>query len=214
MSDSLPVTAAPHRTARQRAPHILVIDNHDSFVHTIVGYLEFLGARVSVLRNDERGIGAALTSSDGVLVSPGPGTPDTAGATLDVIGWCEDNARPMLGVCLGHQALAQYYGGRIGYAARIMHGRTSAISHNGLGLFNELPHPLTVTRYHSLVVESGSVPEILDVTAKTIAVPDDSTEVIMALRHRTLPLVSVQFHPEAVMTEGGHQLLNNWLATL
>ncbi len=214
MLDVPSVTAATHRTARQRAPHILVIDNHDSFVHTIVGYLEFLGARVSVLRNDERGIGAALTSSDGVLVSPGPGTPDTAGATLDVIGWCEDNARPMLGVCLGHQALAQYYGGRVVYAPRIMHGRTSAVDHDGRGLFHGLPQPLTVTRYHSLIVEAPSVPSVLDITAKTRVVADEPTEVVMALAHRTLPLVSVQFHPEAVMTEGGHQLFDNWLAAL
>ncbi|GAA2240034.1 gamma-glutamyl-gamma-aminobutyrate hydrolase family protein [Rarobacter faecitabidus] len=191
---------------------VLVLDNHDSFVHTIVGYLRALGARVTVLLNDDDAVPDALPRHAGVLVSPGPGSPRTAGQSLAVIDWCARTATPMLGVCLGHQALAEYFGGRVTLASRVMHGRTSLVEHNGSGVFAGLPRPLTVTRYHSLAVEPDSVPDVLEVTALTVPTPQDPARVIMGLQHRELPMTGVQFHPEAVLTEAGYPLLRNWLA--
>ncbi len=193
--------------------HVLVVDNHDSFVHTIVGYLSRLGAQVSVERNDSPALRDRVAEHDSVLISPGPGNPDGAGQSLAVIGDCHERGIPLLGVCLGHQALAQWCGARIIHAPRIVHGQTSEISHDGDGLFASLPSRLHVTRYHSLAVDPASVPGELRVTARTVPTHEDPQSVVMALAHRTKPMVSVQFHPEAVLTEAGYPLLANWLAS-
>jgi len=186
---------------------ILVVDNYDSFVYTIVGYLEQLGARCTVARNDEVGAHAA-DEVDGVLVSPGPGTPARAGVSEDIIRRCGSLGRPMLGVCLGHQALAEVYGATVTHADELMHGKTSTVQHDGQGVLEGLQEPFTATRYHSLAVVDETVPDELRVTGRT------SGGVIMALQHTSLPLHGVQFHPESVLTEGGHLLLANWLAVL
>ncbi|GMA33107.1 aminodeoxychorismate/anthranilate synthase component II [Litorihabitans aurantiacus] len=194
-----------------RAPRILVVDNYDSFVYTIVGYLQQLGAETTVLRNDAlTGDPEELADVDGVLVSPGPGTPEGAGASLDVIAACAATATPMLGVCLGHQALAEAYGGVVTHSPELMHGKTSAVTHDGAGVFAGLGAPFTATRYHSLAVVTETVPDELEVTAWTGG--GDSPRIVMGLSHRELPLHGVQFHPESVLTEGGHRLLANWLA--
>ncbi|SEE79759.1 aminodeoxychorismate/anthranilate synthase component II [Ruania alba] len=187
---------------------ILVVDNYDSFVYTIVGYLQQLGAETTVLRNDDPALTGegVLDGYDGVLVSPGPGTPKEAGESLHVIDLCAEAEMPMLGVCLGHQALGELFGGAVNHSPELMHGKTSEISHEGAGVFDGLPSPLTATRYHSLAVQSETVPAELDVTATT------GNGIVMGLQHRTLPLHGVQFHPESVLTEGGHRLLANWLA--
>ncbi|MGP9695238.1 aminodeoxychorismate/anthranilate synthase component II [Brachybacterium sp. AOP25-B2-12] len=189
---------------------ILVVDNYDSFVYTIVGYLRQMGARCTVVRNDEVPLDADgavdLAGFDGVLVSPGPGNPTTAGRSLDVIGACAATSTPMLGVCLGHQALGQFYGGTVTHAPQLMHGRTSIVHHRGQGVFAGVASPFVATRYHSLTVVPETVPEILEVTAWT----DDG--VVMGLSHRELPLHGVQFHPESVLTEHGHRILANFLA--
>lgn len=192
---------------------ILVVDNYDSFVYTIVGYLDQLGARTVVVRNDAvpepdaegRFHDADGTVFDGVLVSPGPGTPKEAGQSEQVIRACAASRTPMLGVCLGHQALAEVYGATVTHAPELMHGKTSLVEHEGEGVLAGLPAPFTATRYHSLAVVSDTVPSALEVTAST------SGGVIMGLQHRDLPLHGVQFHPESVLTEGGHRLLANWL---
>ena len=183
---------------------ILVIDNYDSFVYTIVGYLRQMGAETTVVRNDVVDL-ATVTDYDGVLVSPGPGTPAAAGASMDVIRVCAEQKVPMLGVCLGHQALAEVYGGVVSHAAELMHGKTSKVVHHGQSVLAGLPSPFTATRYHSLAVENGTVASELEVTCAT------DSGVIMGLQHTTLPLTGVQFHPESVLTEGGHRLLANWL---
>ena len=183
---------------------ILVVDNYDSFVYTIVGYLQQLGAETTVLRNDA--VPDSLDGYDGVLVSPGPGTPKEAGASMEVIEACADRALPMLGVCLGHQALGEVFGGVVSHAPELMHGKTSEVTHRGAGVFAGLGSPFTATRYHSLAVVRDTVPEELEITAET------ANGIVMGLQHRTLPLHGVQFHPEAVLTEGGHRLLANWLA--
>jgi para-aminobenzoate synthetase component 2 len=183
---------------------ILVIDNYDSFVYTIVGYLQQLGARTTVVRNDA--VPARISAFEGVLVSPGPGTPKEAGASMDVIAACAAERIPMLGVCLGHQALGEVFGGVVTHAPELMHGKTSLVQHEGHGVFSGLPSPFTATRYHSLAVVADSVPDELLVTAHT------ATGIVMGLEHRELPLHGVQFHPESVLTEGGHRLLANWLA--
>ncbi len=187
---------------------ILVIDNYDSFVYTIVGYLQQLGGQTTVLRNDDPALQTPdlLTGYDGVLISPGPGTPKEAGESLHLVAACERTGTPLLGVCLGHQALGEYYGATVGHSPELMHGKTSRVEHAAAGVFAGLPTPLTATRYHSLAVLSGTVPDVLEVTATT------SGGIIMGLQHRTLPLHGVQFHPESVLTEGGHRLLANWLA--
>ncbi|MFV0427459.1 MAG: aminodeoxychorismate/anthranilate synthase component II [Beutenbergiaceae bacterium] len=191
---------------------ILVVDNYDSFVYTIVGYLNQLGADTQVVRNDDP-ILAAMTDEppqvrafDGVLISPGPGTPDRAGLSMEVIRACAATATPMLGVCLGHQALGEVYGATVAHSPELMHGKTSRVSHDGSGVFASLPEPFTATRYHSLAVLSQTVPSVLHVSART------ENGIIMGLSHRDLPLHGVQFHPESVLTEGGHRLLANWLA--
>ncbi len=183
---------------------ILVIDNYDSFVYTIVGYLNQLGAETVVVRNDAVPPLAERAEFDGVLVSPGPGTPAEAGSSMDVIRDCAATGTPMLGVCLGHQALGEVYGGTVTHAPELMHGKTSPVEHDGQGVLAGLPSPFTATRYHSLAVVNGTVSDELVVTART-------GDVIMGLQHRDLPLFGVQFHPESVMTEGGHRLLANWL---
>lgn len=187
--------------------HILCIDNYDSFVWTIVGYLRHMGADVDVVRNDA--VDAdwwARGSYEGVLVSPGPGDPKGAGASLQVIADCAEHGVPMLGVCLGHQALGELFGGTVAHAPELMHGKTSRITHDGRGVFSHVPSPLTVTRYHSLAVDPSTVPDELEVTAAT------DSGIVMGLSHRSLPLEGVQFHPESVMTEHGHLMLANWLA--
>lgn len=183
---------------------ILVIDNYDSFVYTIVGYLRQMGAETVVVRNDAVDF-SVIASFDGVLVSPGPGTPADAGASMDVIRACVTTGVPMLGICLGHQALAEVFGGVVSHAPELMHGKTSLVSHEQDSVMAGLPSPFTATRYHSLAVENPSVPAELEVTATT------ANGIIMGLRHRELPLHGVQFHPESVLTEGGHRLLANFL---
>ncbi|MCI1675892.1 MAG: gamma-glutamyl-gamma-aminobutyrate hydrolase family protein [Ancrocorticia sp.] len=183
---------------------ILVVDNYDSFVYTIVDYIRQLGAETTVVRNDVVAVDS-VASYDGVLVSPGPGTPAEAGLSQAVIGECARTGTPMLGVCLGHQALAEYFGGTVTHAPELMHGKTSLITHTGEGVFAELPSPLRVTRYHSLAADPDQLPASLRVTATT------DKGIVMALEHRDLPLWGVQFHPEAVLTQGGHRMFANWL---
>ena len=195
------------------AQRILVIDNYDSFVYTIVGYLEQLGADVTVKRNDTlSGEPSDLEGYDGVLISPGPGTPAEAGASMRVIQACAETATPMLGVCLGHQALAEVYGGVVTHAEQLMHGKVAQVRHDGDGVFAGLKPSFTATRYHSLAVVTSTVPDELEVTAWTGGEDVDAPRIIMGLAHRTLPLHGVQFHPESVLTEGGHRLFANWLA--
>jgi para-aminobenzoate synthetase component 2 len=183
---------------------ILVIDNYDSFVFNIVQYLAQLGADVEVRRNDEVTPDEAR-GFDGILLSPGPGTPEQAGVCMDVVRECAGDV-PIFGVCLGHQAIAAVYGGVVDRAPELLHGKTSQVSHSGRGVLAGLPDGFTATRYHSLAVVPDSVPGELEVTATT------DTGVIMGLRHRELPVEGVQFHPESVLTEGGFRLLANWLA--
>ncbi|MHA7285763.1 aminodeoxychorismate/anthranilate synthase component II [Arthrobacter sp. MDT3-44] len=190
---------------------ILVVDNYDSFVYTLVGYLQELGAETTVVRNDDLTLAEAedmAASRDGVLISPGPGTPAEAGVCIDLIRWCGEHAKPMLGVCLGHQALAEAYGGRVTHAPELMHGKTSLVEHDATSVFAGLPSPVTATRYHSLAAVSDDVPADLTVTART------ASGIIMGLEHKTAPLCGVQFHPESVLTEGGYQMLGNWLESL
>jgi len=184
---------------------VLVVDNYDSFVYTIAGYLAQLGAECDVRRNDAVGVEDAA-GYDGVLLSPGPGVPKEAGVCPDMVRHCADARQPMLGVCLGHQALGEVFGATVTHASELMHGKTSLVRHDGSGVLEGLPSPFTATRYHSLAVVDGTVPEELVVNGRT------EGGVVMALRHRELPLHGVQFHPESVLTEGGHRLLANWLA--
>jgi para-aminobenzoate synthetase component 2 len=187
-------------------PHILVVDNYDSFVFTIVGYLQQLGADCEVVRNDAISP-ADGADFDGVLVSPGPGTPGEAGVSVAMISSCAERNQPMLGVCLGHQALGVVFGATVNRAPELLHGKTSSVYHNGAGVLQGLPSPFTATRYHSLTIDPNTLTGDLITTART------SSGVIMAVRHRTLPLEGVQFHPESVLTHGGHQLFANWLQT-
>jgi anthranilate synthase component 2 len=187
------------------ATRVLVIDNYDSFVYNLVQYLGELGAEPIVLRNDERPVADLLAlAPDAVLVSPGPGTPDDAGVSNDVITTFAGRV-PVLGVCLGHQCIGQVYGGTVVRAPQVMHGKTSLIRHHGAGVFAGLPEPLEATRYHSLVVDRASIPACLEITAET----DDG--IVMGLRHRELAVEGVQFHPESILTTGGHDLLRNFL---
>ncbi|WP_375427870.1 anthranilate synthase component II [uncultured Sphingomonas sp.] len=181
---------------------ILVIDNYDSFTWNLVHYLQELGVEVEVVRNDAISAGQALSSgADAFLISPGPRTPDDAGVSLDLVAGCVDQRRPLLGVCLGHQAIGQHFGGRVGRGG-LMHGKTSLIDHDGTGVFAGLPSPFHATRYHSLIVRD--VPDELIVNAR-------ADDVVMGVRHRELPIHGVQFHPESIATEHGHALLANFL---
>ena len=196
-------SATPEGSGR---PHILVVDNYDSFVFTIVGYLQQIGADCEVVRNDAVSP-ADGADFDGVLVSPGPGTPQDAGVSIAMISACAERNQPMLGVCLGHQALGVVFGATVNRAPELLHGKTSLVHHDGTGVLHGLPSPFTATRYHSLTIDPATVTDDLITTAHTEA------GVIMAVRHRVLPLEGVQFHPESVLTQGGHRLLANWLGT-
>lgn len=190
---------------------VLVVDNHDSFVFNLVQYLGQLGAHAEVWRNDDprlagpAAVSAAVHAADGVLLSPGPGVPQRAGASVEIVGACAASATPLLGVCLGHQAIGVAFGATVDRAPELLHGKTSAVFHTDGGVLQGLPNPFTATRYHSLTIDPGSVPPELDVTAHT------GTGVIMAVRHVDLPIHGVQFHPESILTEGGHRVLANWL---
>ena len=189
---------------------LLMIDNYDSFTFNLVQYLQALGAEVEVVRNDALDVAAiAKLAPERIVISPGPCTPDQAGVSMDVIRALGPTV-PILGVCLGHQALGQVYGGKVVRAGRIMHGKTSAIRHRGEGVFAGLPDGYEATRYHSRVVEQSSLPDCLEVTAWTENA-DGSVEEIMGLRHREHPVEGVQFHPESILTEHGHALLKNFL---
>ncbi len=183
---------------------ILVVDNYDSFVFNLVQYLAQLGAQVDVLRNDAVAVQAS-DAYDGVLLSPGPGTPHDAGICMDMVRYAAGRV-PLFGVCLGHQAIAAAYGGVVDRAPELLHGKTSLVYHHGAGVLAGLPSPFTATRYHSLAVEPDTVPAVLEVTGRT------ESGVVMALRHRELDVEGVQFHPESVLTQGGHRMLANWLA--
>jgi anthranilate synthase component 2 len=190
---------------RGTGPSVLLVDNYDSFTYNLYQYLGELGAEIRVVRNDELSAEAALAlSPERIVISPGPGTPDQAGITLDLIR-CAAGRIPVLGVCLGHQALGQAFGGEVRRAPKLMHGKTSQIHHDGRSVFARLPDPFTATRYHSLVVERDSVPESLEISAWT----DDG--IVMGLRHRKYPLEGVQFHPESILTTVGKDLLRNFL---
>jgi len=183
---------------------ILVIDNYDSFVFNLVQYLQQLGAECTVVRNDEVEASEA-GKYDGVLISPGPGTPDKAGVSIAIINYCAENSIPLFGVCLGHQAIGEAFGATVSRAPELLHGKTSQVIHNGAGVLANLPSPFTATRYHSLAVERDTVPAVLEITGST------ESGVVMSMRHATLPIEGVQFHPESVLTEHGHQMLANWL---
>jgi anthranilate synthase/aminodeoxychorismate synthase-like glutamine amidotransferase len=199
---------------------VFVLDNYDSFTYNLVQYLGELGAEVVVRRNDELTVEEVeALKPDRILLSPGPCTPADAGILVPLIRHMAGKA-PILGVCLGHQAIGEAFGGKVIRAAHLMHGKTSPVQHDGKGVFAGLPSPLTCTRYHSLIVAEDSLPFELEITART---PQNGTKpgsktgsqsgsVIMGLRHRTLPVEGVQFHPESVLTEGGHQMIRNFLA--
>ncbi|MEW2074981.1 aminodeoxychorismate/anthranilate synthase component II [Streptomyces sp. NPDC012403] len=184
---------------------VLVVDNYDSFVFNLVQYLYQLGAECEVLRNDEVSTAHAQDGFDGVLLSPGPGTPEEAGVCVDMVRHCAATGVPVFGVCLGMQSMQVAYGGVVSRAPELLHGKTSPVEHGGKGVFAGLPSPFTATRYHSLAAEPATVPVELEVTART---PDG---MVMGLRHRELLVEGVQFHPESVLTEHGHRMLANWL---
>ena len=182
---------------------ILVIDNYDSFTWNLVHYLMELGAKVEVVRNDAMTAQQAIaTGADAFLLSPGPCTPNEAGISLDLVGACADAGKPLLGVCLGHQSIGQYFGGKV-VRGGLMHGKTSPVTHDGTGLFAGIPSPFIATRYHSLIVED--IPDCLVVNARS----EDNS--VMGFRHRDLPIHSVQFHPESIATEYGHEMLANFM---
>ena len=183
---------------------ILVVDNYDSFVFNLVQYLGQLGAECVVVRNDEVKPEVA-DDFDGVLISPGPGVPEEAGISMEMIRYCAEKKIPLFGVCLGHQAIASVFGGTVSRAPELLHGKTSQVHHKQRGVFTDLPSPFTATRYHSLAVEKDSVPEVLEITGAT------ESGIVMGLRHKSLPIEGVQFHPESVLTEHGHAMLANWL---
>jgi para-aminobenzoate synthetase component 2 len=185
---------------------ILVIDNYDSFVYNLVQYLAQLDAEVVVRRNDEITAEEVVALDfDGVLISPGPGTPEDAGVSMAVVGAAATSGLPVFGVCLGHQAIGVAFGAVVERAPELLHGKTSDVLHTGGGVLSGLPTPFTATRYHSLTVREDTLPEQLEVTART------ASGVVMAVRHRDLPIEGVQFHPESVLTQGGHRILANWL---
>ena len=186
------------------AARVLVVDNYDSFVFNLVQYLGQLGAECVVRRNDEL-TAKDVQGYDGVLLSPGPGKPEDAGCSVEVVGECEDRGIPLLGVCLGHQAIAVAHGATVSRAPELLHGKTSEVEHGGAGVLHGLPSPFIATRYHSLAVEEPTLPTELAVTGRT------PSGVVMALRHRDKPVEGVQFHPESVLTQGGHTMLATWL---
>ena len=183
---------------------ILVVDNYDSFVFNLVQYLGQLGAQTDVKRNDVVDL-EDLEGYDGVLLSPGPGIPQDAGCSVAMVGACEERDLPLLGVCLGHQAIAVAHGATVSRAPELLHGKTSEVEHEHAGVLHPLPSPFTATRYHSLAVEEATLPPELQVTGRTAG------GVVMALRHRDKPVEGVQFHPESVLSQGGHLLLAAWL---
>jgi para-aminobenzoate synthetase component 2 len=190
---------------------ILVLDNYDSFVYTLNGYLQQLGAETEVIRNDsvsEQELPELLAKYDAVLISPGPGTPASAGLSIPTVKYALKTDYPVFGVCLGHQAIAEAMGATVTNAPELMHGKTSKIHHQNSEIFNDVPQGFTATRYHSLAVVRETVPEDLEITGQT------DSGIIMSLQHKSKPIYGVQFHPESVMTEGGYTMLANWLETL
>ena len=188
---------------------ILVVDNYDSFVFNLVQYLGQLGVEADVWRNDDPRLddpAAAAAQYDGVLLSPGPGTPQRAGRTMPMVEAARDAGSPLLGVCLGHQAIGAVFGATVDRAPELLHGKTSLVHHNGHGVLAGLPDPFTATRYHSLTVLEPTIPHELEITGRT------DSGVVMGFQHRELPIHGVQFHPESVLTQGGHRMLANWLA--
>jgi para-aminobenzoate synthetase component 2 len=183
---------------------ILVVDNYDSFVFNLVQYLQQLGAEVVVKRNDEVNANS-INEFDGVLLSPGPGTPEDAGACIEIVKAAIEKQKPLLGVCLGHQAIGSALGGKVSRAPELLHGKTSQVQHKNEGVFKDLKSPFRATRYHSLAIENPNFPNELTITATT------ESGVIMGVKHKTAPIEGVQFHPESVLTEEGHHLLANWL---
>jgi anthranilate synthase/aminodeoxychorismate synthase-like glutamine amidotransferase len=185
---------------------ILIIDNYDSFTYNLVQYMGELGADIVVKRNDQESVESLLASApEGLVISPGPGVPENAGVSIDAVRQFGGALIPVFGVCLGHQSIGEAFGGKTVRARSIMHGKTSAIEHDGKGVFTGLPEPFDATRYHSLVIDEASLPEVLEVTART------GDGEIMGVRHRELPIEGVQFHPESILTQAGKSMLNNFL---
>lgn len=187
---------------------VLVVDNYDSFVFNLVQYLGQLGAEATVWRNDDSRLqdtDAVAADFDGLLISPGPGTPGRAGASIELVRACARNRTPLLGVCLGHQAIGEAFGATVTRAPELLHGKTSSVFHIGSGVLAGLPDPFTATRYHSLTVVEDTLPGDIEVIGRT------ESGIVMAMRHRDLPIHGVQFHPESVLTQGGHRMLANWL---
>jgi para-aminobenzoate synthetase component 2 len=191
---------------------VLVVDNYDSFVFNLVQYLGQLGVNAEVWRNDDSRLGTgsdiarAAEDFDGILLSPGPGTPERAGASIPLVRACADVSTPLLGVCLGHQAIGVAFGGTVDRAPELLHGKTSSVNHANVGVLQGLPDPFTATRYHSLTILPETMPAELEVIAQT------SGGVVMGVQHVELPIHGVQFHPESILTEGGHRMLANWLS--
>jgi len=183
---------------------ILVVNNFDSFVFNLVDYLKRLGADCTVLNNDQINI-SEIDNYNGVLISPGPGTPEEAGASIEVVKKCAELNKPLLGICLGHQAIGVAFGAVVEHAPELLHGRTSQVTHDNRGVLNQIASPLTATRYHSLIIKNSSIPKELEVTGKS------ESGIIMSIKHKTLPIEGLQFHPEAILTEHGYQILGNWL---
>jgi anthranilate synthase component 2/para-aminobenzoate synthetase component 2 len=187
---------------------VLVVDNYDSFVFNLVQYLGQLGVNAQVWRNDDDRLAdpdAIAAEFDGILLSPGPGTPERAGASIALVQACAKSSTPLLGVCLGHQAIGVAFGGTVDRAPELLHGKTSTVHHSDAGVLQGLPEPFTATRYHSLTILPETLPDVLEATGRT------DSGVIMAVRHTELPIHGVQFHPESILTEGGHRMLANWL---
>lgn len=190
---------------------VLVVDNHDSFVHTLAGYLRELGAVVDMIEADAAdrgGFAALIPRYDGVLLSPGPGRPRDAGASVDVVALCAERRMPLLGVCLGHQSIGAAFGTDVSEARELMHGMVSTVEHDGSALFDGIPSPFDVGRYHSLALAEAELPAEIAVTART------ASGTVMAIAHRELPILGVQFHPESVLTQHGYRLLANWLKSM
>jgi len=183
---------------------ILVIDNYDSFVFNLVQYLQQLGAHCTVVRNDEFKLTDA-DKYDGVLISPGPGTPEAAGISVELVKYCAEKKIPLLGVCLGHQVIAVAYGATVSRAPELLHGKTSVVRHSNKSVLENIPSPFTATRYHSLAIEKDTLSTEIEITGQT------ESGVVMAIQHKTLPISGVQFHPESVLTEHGYQMIGNWL---